>query len=255
MIKVAVAVTFFSMLLIADGKTVYENKCASCHQEFLSIDALKENFVDHNNTKLKLKGPTINQLSFRLKQNIGDPHGDEEIHLMEVSEFIKEYVYEPNKEKSICMDEVIEAFETMPSLKGQVSEDELDEVSEWIYNYDKGVSRKLAPTYSSFEEAVQKAKKENKFVMIKATSEHCHYCKKMDHEVFSDPEVISAVEDSFVAVEIDIYKEQLPKGVQTKLTPTFFFLDSDKNIVKKVPGSWDKEDFLEILKEVKGEKK
>ncbi len=246
---------FFALFLYGDGEKIYEQKCASCHQAYISMGDLKENFVEYNNTKLKLKGPTINQLSFRLKQNIGDPKGDQEFHLMEVSEFIKSYVYNPDKQNSICMDEVIEAFDVMPSMKGEISEEELESVSEWIYHYDQKILEKRSPKYSSFDEAIEKAKSEHKMIMVKATSEHCHYCKQMDRDVLSAPKVVEKLNRDFVSVEVDIYKEKLPANLQFKVTPTYFFLDAQSQLIKTVPGAWDQEDFLKILAEAKeGEK-
>jgi hypothetical protein len=94
-----------------------------------------ENFMKGKNTLLQLKGPSLNQLNFRLKQMIGEPNGDKEFHKMEVVEFIKDYVIDPDKSKSVCLEEVISNFETMPSLRGKISEEELEMVSEWIYDY------------------------------------------------------------------------------------------------------------------------
>lgn len=124
-----------SSILLADGAEVFEKKCASCHTHFVPVDALMENFMKGKNTLLALKGPSLNQLNFRLKQMIGEPNGDAEFHKMEVVEFIKDYVIDPDLSKSVCLEEVISNFETMPSLRGKISEEELEMVSEWIYDY------------------------------------------------------------------------------------------------------------------------
>jgi len=242
---------FFSMLLFADGETIYKNKCASCHKDFIPVSVLKENFVEFNNTKLKLKGPTLNQISFRLKQNIGDPKGDEDIHLMEVSEFIKEYIYNPDREKSVCIKEVLRAFDTMPSMKGKISEDDLEEVAEYIYHFDKNSLEKNSPKVFDFDSALEKAKKENKTIMIKGSSEHCYFCKKMDREVFTQKDVKAALDKDFIIVEIDVFKEKLPLGLTNKVTPTYFFVNAQGKSLKKSQGAFDKKDFLEILSEVK----
>jgi hypothetical protein len=71
-----------------------------------------------------------------LKQQIGDRDGDREFHMMEVTEFVKDYVYYPDKQKSVCIPEVIRQFDTMAPMKGKISEEELDAVSEWIYMSD-----------------------------------------------------------------------------------------------------------------------
>ncbi len=102
-----------------------------------------------------------------------------------------------------------------------------------------------------FEKAVEKATKENKIIIIKATSKYCHYCKEMDKIVLTDNDIIKALDKDFVSVVVDLSKKNLPLGLKSTMTPTFFFLDSNKKLIKKVAGAWNKEDFLIILKEIK----
>jgi len=232
-----------------EGEEVYKNKCASCHAPFVSMSELSENFFEQNNTLLNLKAPTLNQLSFRLKQQIGDPKGDKEIHMMEVSAFISEYVTTPNRERSLCLPEVMQFFETMPSMEGQITEEDLEEVSIYLYGYDQTMTEKLKPQYEDFDAAMKKAKDTDKIIMIKATAEHCHYCIKMDREVMIEEDVLNAIQKDFIAVEIDVSKQQAPLGIQVEGTPSFFFVDKSGKVIKSVFGSWNKEDFLVILNE------
>jgi len=250
-VKFLILLTFFSILLFSDGETIYKKKCASCHKDYMPMGLLKENFVDFNNTKLHLKAPTLNQLSFRLKSHIGDPKGDEEIHIMEVVEFIKDYIYNPDEAKSVCMKEVLESFDLMPSMKGDISPEDIEEVGEYIYHYDKNSLALHSVKYELFEGALKKAKLENRVIIIKATSKFCHYCKKMDREVLSDDDVLSKLKKDFVLVSVDVYKSSLPMGLKYKVTPTYFFVDADKKVLKVVPGALSKEDFLTILEELK----
>lgn len=233
-----------------EGKVVYEQKCASCHEGYIPMGKLSENFLEKNNEMLKLKAPTMNQLSFRLKQQIGDPKGDSEIHRMEVEAFISDYLINPDKEKTFCMDEVIKHFDTMPSMKGKITEEEMSAVSEFIYDFDsKAVSEHIVK-YEAFDKALEKAKTEDKIVMIKATSKHCHFCIKMDREVMVDESVKTALHKDYVVVEVDISKKRLPLGLNADFTPTFFFIDKNEKVIKAIPGAWNVEDFLEILKEI-----
>jgi thioredoxin-related protein len=234
-----------------EGKVLYEKKCASCHKEFISMDALKKNYLDHNNTLLKLSAPTINQLSYRLKQRIGDPKGDNDMHRMEVSAFISDYVYHPDRDKSVCLADVMKHFKTMPSLKGKVTEDELEEINTFIYEYDEKVVKKLSVKYEGFDEALKRAKKEHKIIMIKAMSEDCHYCRKMEREVMIEKEVTDILKKDFITVMIDVSKMKLPLGLKSDLTPTFIFVDEKEKVLMNIPGAWDKTDFLQLLKEAK----
>ncbi len=249
--KVWVIIALFSMLLFASGETVYKKKCASCHLGYISMGKLKENFVEYNNTKLHLKAPTLNQLSFRLKQKIGDPSGDKEFHMMEVTSFIQDYLYAPDKSKSVCMKEVLAIFDTMPSMKGKITSEEIEAVAQYLYEYDTKMMDKHSVHYQKFDQALIDAKKEGKIVMVKATSEFCHYCKQMDREVLADEDVLKVLKKDFIAVSVDVYKEDLPMDLKFTVTPTYFFIDSHKKVLLRIPGALTKKDFLHILEEVK----
>ena len=101
--------------------------------------------------------------------------------------------------------------------------------------------------YLPYNEALEMAKKEHKIIMIKLTAEHCQYCKKMDKEVMLEKEVIATLKKSFVSVEIDVIKEKIPLDLNQTMTPTFVFVTEDEKVLLKVPGSWNKEDFLDFL--------
>jgi len=250
--KVFLLGIFSTLFLFAnEGEEVFKDKCASCHNEFVSIEKLTENFMESENKLLNLKAPTLNQLSFRLKQQIGDPKGDEDMHRMEVGAFIADYLINPDKQKSVCMADVIKYFDTMPSMKGQIDDEELEAVSEYIYDYDKNIIRSKRVKNENFSVALERANRENKIIMIKATSEHCHYCKKMDREVLIDDEVTQALNKDFISVVVDVSKQQMPLGLDASMTPSFFFVNKNSQVIKSIPGSWNKMDFLQILKEAR----
>lgn len=48
-------------------------------------------------------------------------------------EFLKDYMLEPHRDKSFCEDIIFEKFQTMPSMKGFISEEELDIVLPYVY--------------------------------------------------------------------------------------------------------------------------
>ena len=233
-----------------DGKALFEKHCASCHTPFIPMLKLKENFLDHNNTLLKLKAPSLNQLSYRLKQRIGDPKGDEDLHRMEVTAFMSDYVYYPDKDKSVCLDEVMVHFKTMPSLKAKVSEEALESIGEYLYDFEKEVVKSKGVKFEGFKKALARAKKENKLIMIEAMTSTCHFCRKMEREVMIEKEVVEAIEKDFIPVAIDVNRHSLPLGLKVDATPSFIFIDTDKNVLMNIPGAWAKNDFLELLKEV-----
>jgi len=238
-----------TLLSAQEGKSVYEQKCAQCHPLYIPPATLIENFMEQNNTLLHLKAPTISQIAFRLKTHIGDPQGDKEIYRMEVDSFVADYLMNPDKSKSICLPKVIRYFDTMPSLRGKISVEEIEAVSAFLYDFKSEAyqHQKLQPL--AYEKALKVAQKEHKIILIKLTREHCHFCQKMDHEVFEDEEVIQQLNQDFVIVQIDIAKESPPLGLKRGMTPTFIFVDEQEKIMAKIPGAWTKKDFLSILNE------
>ena len=240
-------------LLYADkGEEVYNNVCSKCHQLYIPLDKLSENF-EADNKILKLNAPTISQISYRMKQKIGDPRADEDIQRMEVSAFIADYIIYPDKQKSVLHPNVGKHFETMPSLKGKLSTEDIEAISSFVYDYDSKVKAAQKIDYISFEKALQQAKKEDKIILIKATAPHCRYCKKMEEKVLIDKHIVNLLHKEFVIVSVDVSKETLPLGLRVSMTPSFFFVfvnaQNDKVKIKRIPGAWSKEDFLDILKE------
>jgi len=245
-----------TVLIMADyAKVLFEKHCMSCHQAFIPMSKLKENFLDHNNTLLNLKAPTLNQLSYRLKQQVGDRHGDEDLHRMEVTAFMSDYVFHPDKDKSVCLEDVMQHFKTMPSLKGKVSEDALEEIGTYLYDFDNAIIKNKSVKYEGFDKALERAKKEHKIIMIKAMTKECHFCRKMEREVMIEEEIVEAIEKDFIPVSIDISVHALPLGLKTAITPSFIFVDENATIIENVPGAWSKKDFATLLKEIKESQK
>ncbi len=54
-----------------------------------------------------------------------------------------------------------------------------------------------------YDEGLKKAKKEGKHVFIDFTAAWCGWCRKMDRETFSRPEVIEMLNNHFIPVKVD----------------------------------------------------
>ena len=243
-----------SIPLFADrGEDVYNKICSQCHQLYVPEDKLVQNFMEGDNTLLNLKAPTISQISYSMKQKIGDPQSDADIQRMEVSAFIADYIIYPDKHKSVLHPNVGKHFETMPSLKGKVSTEDIEAISNFVYDFDPAKYKKRDTTDISFDTILKTARKENKIIIIEAIAPHCRYCLKMQKEVLVDKEVMALLKKEFITVSVDLSKEELPLDLRVSMTPTFFFIfvddTKDKAKIKRIPGAWSKEDFLDILKE------
>jgi len=110
-------------------------------------------------------------------------------------------------------------------------------------------------TNSSFEDALQVAKKEHKIIMIELVQENCHFCKRMDKEVISDKNISSELSKDFVVVKFDVNKDKLPLGLKKEITPTFAFVKESGELFSIIRGAWNREDFSALLKYIKKKSK
>jgi uncharacterized pyridoxamine 5'-phosphate oxidase family protein len=115
-----------------DGEKVFDKACASCHIKMITAEETKKVFKT-------LKAPPMVEVSGQLKKNIKIVEDiDDEIHRAVVIAFIKDYVFYPHLDKSMCQAMALERFDLMPSLKGKLSEEELNAVSAWVYDFYVG---------------------------------------------------------------------------------------------------------------------
>jgi len=57
-------------------------------------------------------------------------------------------------------------------------------------------------------EALQKARQENKLIIVSVGYSACHWCHVMEHESFEDPEVAAIMNEHFVSIKVD--REERP---------------------------------------------
>lgn len=104
----------------------------------------------------------------------------------------------------------------------------------------------------SFEQALQKAKKSDKIVMVFFEMQECPTCEYMKDVTFDNSSVSEYIETNFIPVAIDIYKDKAPAGLKAYGSPTTYFLDKNGNkIGRQIVGGMRAGDFLEQLKKYK----
>lgn len=104
----------------------------------------------------------------------------------------------------------------------------------------------------SYKVAVQKAKSENKLILLMLSQPGCPACTQIKETVFKKDELlINEINTKFAAVEVNILKDDWNKRFRAFATPTFYFLDKNENkIGRQFVGGADGEEFLKILKDV-----
>jgi len=109
------------------------------------------------------------------------------------------------------------------------------------------------------DEALAKAKKENKLIIISIGYAACHWCHVMEHECFEDEEVATFMNDNFVSIKID--REERPDIDQIYMDAVQLITGSGGwplNMIALPDGRpiyggtyFSKKDWLHMLKEVK----
>ena len=98
----------------SDAKVLFEQKCAICHS------------MSKPKNMSSVVAPAIMGVMRHVKMNYNSKS--------EAVAFMKDYVINPSRKKSICQPQKIERFGIMPSQKGIVTDKELDIILPWIYD-------------------------------------------------------------------------------------------------------------------------
>ncbi|MDF1883480.1 thioredoxin fold domain-containing protein [Sulfurimonas sp. SAG-AH-194-C21] len=98
------------------------------------------------------------------------------------------------------------------------------------------------------------AQASNKIVMVMLSREGCPGCEYMHNVVFEDKQVNQLLNDGFLAVDLDVNQDFVPQNLDYFASPTFYFLDKNEKILKRLNGGLHTKDFLQILKEIKKNK-
>lgn len=115
-------------------------------------------------------------------------------------------------------------------------------------NEDKGIDFKDI----SFEEALALAEKENKLVFLDAYAVWCGPCKMMDRTTFRSEKVGRLFNKNFINIKIDMEKGEGPalaRKYQVTAYPTFFVLNPDGKMVKRIIGYMGEDQLIGQVQE------
>jgi len=103
------------------------------------------------------------------------------------------------------------------------------------------------PTYN---QAIEKAVKENKVMLLLVDQQGCPACDYMKNIVLKDKDVVKELNKYYVVTKAD--KNGLPDGIRIKGTPTFFFYKPNgKRIRYNILGANKPNLFVSKLRKVR----
>jgi len=103
----------------------------------------------------------------------------------------------------------------------------------------------------TYQDAINLSISKDKRVMLLITTPSCAWCKKLKSITFKDNTVIKAVNSDFISVELMQKSNEVPPMFSVKRVPTTLFISKNGDLIKKVAGYWNAEDFLSWLSDVK----
>ena len=114
------------------GEDVFNKNCSECHATILGVD----HDGGYENTLLT-PAPYVSDLVKKLKEETGTQE--------KFAEFIKEYIENPDKRKSLYGKRAIKKFGLMPSLKGAINDEEKALLIDYLYDekFIKEVPKKV----------------------------------------------------------------------------------------------------------------
>jgi len=107
---------------------------------------------------------------------------------------------------------------------------------------------KWADTYT---QAIEKAKKQNKNVMLLITTKTCRWCRKLESTTLKNQRVIERLNRDYISVHVTRDVDDYPSDLQVKGVPTTYFLNvQGAPMIRKVMGYWNVDDYLSFLDDV-----
>ncbi len=105
---------------------------------------------------------------------------------------------------------------------------------------------------ADLESALEEAGERGTLVMVDFKTEWCTWCKRLDRDTFSDPEVITELEE-LVALQLDAEKEGVDAAEKYGIRsfPTIVFLDAAGHEIDRILGYMPPDAFLAEVQRIR----
>lgn len=101
----------------------------------------------------------------------------------------------------------------------------------------------------NYDDALKRAKKEQKNIMLVLVSNYCPWCRKFEQRVLLKEEVNAIIQKNYIPVILNREKDPFPKEFDIGFTPIVHFIDhKTQKSYKNVVGYNNKDEFTYILK-------
>lgn len=126
-------------------------------------------------------------------------------------------------------------------------------------------NEKNSVNWVPFEDALARANKENKHIVIDFYTDWCHWCKVMDEQTYKNSDVVKFGNEKFLFAKIhaesnsiinykgqDFTCVQFTQALGIRGYPATVFMNADGEFITKISGFIKPEQFLPILEYLDG---
>ncbi len=110
------------------SESLFDQYCETCHLKE------KTSFAEMKEKRASLLAPPMSIVIQRLKNVIDVKIDDDDVKKAVTVAFIKDYVLQPSIDKGLCRVNCFVQFGVMPSQKGQIPSDTIEEIASWAYD-------------------------------------------------------------------------------------------------------------------------
>ena len=125
-------------------------------------------------------------------------------------------------------------------------------------------AQKASIDWYSFEEVIDKAAESPKMVLVDVYTDWCGWCKKMDQNTFTDPKVISYINENFYAVKLnaedrkkkfkfrgkEYTEEKIARAMRVTSYPNFVIMDASMENITQLPGYREPKNFISSIEKL-----
>ena len=112
-----------------------------------------------------------------------------------------------------------------------------------------GIALSQEIQWHTYNDGLARGKFENKKVFVHFFAEWCAACKTMEKNTFSDPAIIAALNENFIAVRVDIDREVGTASMyNVRAVPDNWFIAANGEIIGNRPGYIPPDQLTNILK-------
>ncbi len=101
------------------------------------------------------------------------------------------------------------------------------------------------------QQATALAQQFNTPILAYVTSKHCGYCRKMERETWSNPQIIAMVDGGFIPLELNAERDaELISSLRISAFPTTLLFTPDAQYLAGAPGYQSPTQLAALLKRV-----